>query len=171
MWSVNSQQRLAYSAANARKSRTIIKASPKIKLMQEHAWERVIDTDIEAKLLPFCKQPLRDLLMIMRDSGMRNQKEVFRMRWEHLDWGNKQYFVYESKSPKGRRFVPISPRVRQALLARYSEQKEGWIFPFKRARGPGGAFENGRKTVRESQEGGWVAKRRSPPLCASWLWN
>jgi integrase len=113
---------------------TIIKASPKIKLMQEHARERVIDADIEAKLLPFCKQPLRDVLMIMRDSGMRNRKEVFRMRWEHLDWGNKRYFVYESKSPKGRRYVPISPRVRQALLARYSEQKEGWIFPSKRAR-------------------------------------
>jgi integrase len=29
--------------------------------------------------------------------------------------------------------VPISPRVRQALLARYSQQKEGWIFPSKRA--------------------------------------
>jgi integrase len=56
-----------------------------------------------------------------------------RRRWEHLDWANKRYFVYESKSPKGRRFVPISPRVRQALLARYSEQKEGWIFPSKRA--------------------------------------
>lgn len=140
MWSVKSQQRLAYSAADARKSQrmeewTIIKASPKIKLMQEHARERVIDADIEAKLLPFCKQALRDVLIIMRDSGMRNQKEVFRMRWEHLDWGNKRYFVYESKSPKGRRYVPISPRVRQALLARYSEQKEGWIFPSKRARG------------------------------------
>jgi integrase len=73
--------------------------------------------------------------MIMRDSGMRNQKEVFRMRWEHLDWGNKRYFVCESKSPKGRRFVPISPRVRHALLARYSEQEEGWIFPSKRAAG------------------------------------
>jgi integrase len=31
--------------------------------------------------------------------------------------------------------VPISPRVRQALLARYSEQKEGWIFLSKRAGG------------------------------------
>ena len=61
---------------------TIIKASPKIKLMQEHARERVIDADIEAKPLTFCKQPLRDVLTIMRDSGMRNQKEVFRMRWE-----------------------------------------------------------------------------------------
>ena len=72
--------------------------------------------------------------MIMRDSGMRNQKEVFRMRWEHVDWANDRYFVYESKSPKGRRFVPISPRVRQALLARYEGQKEGWVFPSKRAK-------------------------------------
>jgi integrase len=68
---------------------------------QERARERIIDAEIDTKLLPFCKQPLRDILMIMRDSGMRNQKEVFRMRWEHLDWGNKRYFVYESKSPKG----------------------------------------------------------------------
>jgi integrase len=112
----------------------IIKAAPKIKLMQEHARERIIDAHIEAKLLPFCKQPLRDVLMIMRDSGMRNQKEVFTMRWEHVDWANNRYFVYDSKSPKGRRFVPISPRVRLALLARYSEEKEVWVFPSKRAR-------------------------------------
>ena len=71
--------------------------------------------------------------MIMRDSGMRNQKEVFRMRWEHMDWENCRYFVYDSKSPKGRRYVPISPRVRQGLLTRYSGQTEGWIFPSKRA--------------------------------------
>jgi integrase len=112
----------------------VIKAAPKIKLRQEQARQRVIDAHIEAQLLPFCKQPLRDVLMIMRDSGMRNQKEVFRMRWEHLDWANSRYFVYESKSTKGRRFVPISPRVRQALLARYSNQKEGWVFPSKRAK-------------------------------------
>jgi len=112
----------------------LIKAAPKIKLMQEHARERIIDVHIEAKLLPFCKQPLRDVLMIMRDSGMRNQKEVFTMRWEHVDWANNRYFVYDSKSRKGRRFVPISPRVRQALLARYSGEKEGWVFRSKRAK-------------------------------------
>jgi integrase len=111
----------------------VIKAAPKIKLVQEPTRQRIIDVHVEAKLLPFCKQPLRDVLMIMRDSGMRNQKEVFTMRWEHLDWTNSRYFVYDSKSPKGRRFVPISPRVRQALLTRYSGQKEGWIFPSKRA--------------------------------------
>jgi len=108
---------------------TIIKASPKIKLMQEHARERVIDADIEAKLLPFCKQPLRDVLMIMRDSEMRNQKEVFRMRWEHLDWDNKRYFVYESKSPKGRRYVPISPRVARHFWRDTRSRRRDGSFP------------------------------------------
>jgi integrase len=70
----------------------------------------------------------------MRDAGMRNQKEVFTMRWEHMDWSNSRYFVYDSKSPKGRRHVPISPRVLQTLLVRYSDQKEGWVFPSKRAK-------------------------------------
>jgi integrase len=112
----------------------LIRSAPKIKLMSESVRARIIDAHVEAKLLPFSKQPLRDVLMIMRDSGMRNQKEVFRMRWEHMDWSNNRYFVYESKSPRGRRFVPISPRVRKALLARYSNQTEGWVFPSKRSK-------------------------------------
>lgn len=112
----------------------VLKAVPRIKLGQEHQRERIIDERIEAQLLPFCKQPLRDVLMIMRDTGLRNQKEVFAMRWEYVDWANSRYFVYDSKTPKGRRHVPISPRVRDALLRRCSEQKEGWVFPAKRAR-------------------------------------
>ncbi len=91
----------------------VLRAAPKIELQQERERERIIDEHVEARLLPFCKQPLRDVLMIMRDAGMRNQKEVFTMRWEHLDWSNSRYFVYDSKTPKGRRHVPISPRVLQ----------------------------------------------------------
>src|SRR6266436_6787606 len=91
----------------------MLRAAPKIKLKQERERERIIDEHVEARLLSFCKQPLRDVLMIMRDAGMRNQKEVFTMRWEHLDWSNSRYFVYDSKTPKGRRHVPISPRVLQ----------------------------------------------------------
>jgi integrase len=112
----------------------VLEAAPKIKLHQERQRERIIDERIEARILPFCKQPLRDVHMIMRDAGMRNQKEVLTMRWEHMDWSNSRYFVYDSKTPKGRRHVPISPRVCQALLARHSEQKEGWVFPSRRAR-------------------------------------
>lgn len=115
----------------------ILRAAPKVKLVQEKPRARVIDEAIEAKLLPFCDQNLKDVLMIMRDTGMRNRKEVFRMRWEHVDWGKNLYFVYESKTPKGRRFVPISPRVHKALEARHTKQKKpkaGWVFPARRGK-------------------------------------
>jgi len=115
----------------------ILRAAPKIKLVQEKPRSRVIDEAIEAKLRPFCDQNLKDVLMIMRDTGMRNRKEVFLMRWEHVDWTNNLYFVYESKTPKGRRFVPISPRVRRALEARHAKQKKpkaGWVFPARRGK-------------------------------------
>jgi hypothetical protein len=59
------------------------------------------------------------------DAGMRNQKEVFTMLRE-LDWSNSRYFLYDSKTSMGRRHVPISPRILQALLVRYSNHKEGW---------------------------------------------
>ena len=88
--------------------------------MQEHARERVIDPDIEAKLLPFCKPPLADVLMIRRDSGMRNQKEVFRMRWEHLDWSNKRYFVY--KSPAG--YAQLLKTLFKAIEKAYERRRE-----------------------------------------------
>jgi integrase len=69
---------------------------------------------------------------------MRNQKEVFIMRWEHVDWTASRYFVYESKTPKGRRWVPLSPRVVRILEKRHAEQdqkarKAGWVFCSKRA--------------------------------------
>src|SRR2546421_6480414 len=116
----------------------LIKAAPKLKLLPENERQRMLDAETEAKLLPFCKDPLANVLIIMRDCGMRNQKEVFTMRWEYVDWTGNRYFVYESKTPKGRRWVPLSPRVIRILEKRYSDQdrkarKAGWVFPSKRA--------------------------------------
>lgn len=88
---------------------------------------------VVALLLPPCRQPLCDVLTIMRDSGMRNQKEVFTMRWEYVDWGNSRYYVYESKWPGGRRFVPLSPRVQRALRVRQPGRSEGLVIPSKRS--------------------------------------
>jgi len=36
----------------------------------------------------------------MRDTGMRNQRELYRMRIENLDWGNRVIFVPDSKTAK-----------------------------------------------------------------------
>jgi integrase len=52
----------------------------------------------------------------MRDTGMRNQRELYRMRIENLDWQNRVIFVPDSKTAEGRRLVPMSRRVSDLLL-------------------------------------------------------
>jgi integrase/recombinase XerD len=69
----------------------------------------------------------------MRDIGMRNQRELCRVRIENLDWENRVIFVPESKTPEGRRLVPMSRRVLERLRAPCGTRAEGWVFPSKRS--------------------------------------
>ena len=64
---------------------------------------------------------------------MRNQRGLYRMRIEDLDWGNRVIFVPDSKTPEGRRLVPMSRRVFELLRARRGTRTEGWVFPSKRS--------------------------------------
>ena len=54
----------------------------------------------------------------MRDTGMRNARELYRMRVENIDWNSRVIFNPNSKTKKGRRFVPMSDRVMDILLVR-----------------------------------------------------
>jgi integrase/recombinase XerD len=69
----------------------------------------------------------------MRDTGMRNQRELYRMRIENLDWQNRVIFVPDSKTEEGRRLVPMSSRVSDLLRARCGTRTEGWVLPSNRA--------------------------------------
>jgi integrase len=75
----------------------------------------------------------RDIVVLMRDTGMRNQRELYRMRMENLDWQNRMIFVPDSKTAEGRRLVPMSRRVSDLLRARCGTRSEGWVFPSNRA--------------------------------------
>src|SRR5205085_1738044 len=110
----------------------VIPSAPRIKLLKEYGRERLIDAAAEAKLLAVAKQPLRDVLLVMLDTGLRPQ-EVFRMRWEHVNWQAKTIFNPFGKTRSSRRYVPMSERVMRALLVRHSGQSEGWAFPSKRS--------------------------------------
>jgi integrase len=77
-------------------------------------------------------QPLRDVLLIMLDTGMR-PAEVFRMEWEHVKWDRELIFVPRSKSRKSKRYVPLSERVKAALLSRKTAANAGWVFPSARS--------------------------------------
>ena len=37
------------------------------------------------KLLPVAEQPLKDIIMMMRDTGLRNKRELYLMRVENTE--------------------------------------------------------------------------------------
>ena len=51
------------------------------------------------------------------------------MRIEDLDWNNRAIFVPDSKTPTGRRFIPMSDRVLNLLMVRCAGRRDGWVFP------------------------------------------
>jgi hypothetical protein len=53
--------------------------APKIRLQKEKRRALLIDRDREPQLLSFAHQPLRDVLVIMRDTGLRPD-EVLKLR-------------------------------------------------------------------------------------------
>ena len=120
----------------------VIGHAPKIKMMKEHGRHLRLDEEAERKLLagasackwrPRTREIFRDIVILMRDTGMRNERELFQMRIENLDWKNRVIFVPDSKTPEGRRLVPMSGRVFEILRDRCAARQEGWVFPSKRS--------------------------------------
>ena len=107
---------------------------PKAKLKKEMRREKLLDDVAEAKLMPFLRQPLKDILVIVRDTGMRNVSEVCRMRIEHIDWHNRVIFNPKGKTPEARRSVPMSDRVLDLLMTRCACKIAGWVFPSERSK-------------------------------------
>ena len=96
-------------------------------------------------------EPFRTVLLIMLDSGLR-PGEIFRMRWENIHWDKGLIFNPRGKSRKSRRYVPLTERVKAALLMRKGGENEGWVFPSKKA-------QSGHITDREVSKQWLEAKR------------
>jgi len=86
----------------------LIPRAAKVKLMMEHGRSLRLDDDAEEKLLaastrcnwrPRTRELFCDIIVLMRDTGMRNERELFRMRIENLNWENRVIFVPDSKFP------------------------------------------------------------------------
>ena len=112
----------------------VIRSVPKFRLAKEYGRSLRLDDDAERKLLVVAEQPLRDAIILMRDTGMRNERELYRTRIENIDWNGRVIFVPDSKTPNGRRLVPITDRVLDLLLVRCGDRREGWLFPSKRSK-------------------------------------
>ena len=110
-----------------------ITRAPRIRLAKELGRSGLLCAEYEARLLAVAEQPLRDVVLIIQDGGMR-PAEVFRMLIENINWQRKEYFVPDGKTKNARRFVPLSERVLDALQQRVAGRTSGWVFPAKRSR-------------------------------------
>ena len=113
----------------------LIAKVPRIKLAKELGRNLLLNDEAERKLLPFCGPLLRDIIVLLRDTGMRPKKELFPMRIENLDWNNRVIFVPDSKTPTGRRYIPMSDRVIDLLMMRCANKRDGWVFPANSVKG------------------------------------
>jgi len=112
----------------------LIRSVPKFKLAREYGRSLRLDDEAERKLLAVAEQPLRDAIILMRDTGMRNERELYRTRIENINWKDRVIFVPDSKTLNGRRLVPMTDRVVDLLLVRCGARREGWVFPSKRSK-------------------------------------
>jgi integrase len=112
----------------------VIGVAPTVKLMEEVGRELTIDPETEAKLLAVARQPMKDVLIMIQDTGMRPE-EVFRIRIENIDCTRRLIFNPSGKTKAARRHVPISERMLNLLMVRCGGKRDGWLFPSPRAKG------------------------------------
>jgi integrase len=113
----------------------LIREVPRIKSLKIFPRDRMVTLDDERQLLASCPRPLKDVLIIMLDSGLRNG-EVMKNALGAHQLGERVLFNPKGKTRKARRLVPLSERVIALLWniqLEQSGQTEGWVFPSKKS--------------------------------------
>ena len=101
---------------------------PDFALFKEHGRSLRLNDEAERRLSAVAEQPLGDIIVEMRDTGMRNARELYCMRVENVDFDAGKIFTPDGKTESSRRFIPISSRVKQILEARCAGRSEGWVW-------------------------------------------
>ena len=131
-------------------------------------------TDAEfAAYIALCKQPWRDVALLIRNEGMC-PGECYKLRWEHvlLEDGRDDRLgliqIAEGKTKARRRLLPMVPEVHDALRNRWLAQGKpasGWVFPAESRSGhleQGSAKNYHAKAVKALQAASDAFKRFEP---------
>jgi integrase len=111
----------------------LIGRRPKIALADEVKRERLISPDEEILFLAKANPTMRDVFMLMMDTGAR-PSEAAALGWDCIDFVKGTIFVKSGKTQKARRHLPMTSRVRDMLIARASLSNT-WLFPSPRSNG------------------------------------
>jgi len=57
-----------------------------------------LNDEAERRLSAVAEQPLKDIIVVMRDTGMRNARELYCMRVENMDFDAGTIFTPDSKT-------------------------------------------------------------------------
>jgi integrase len=139
--SINSAIRVLRRVLSLAVEWSVIESAPKLSLLPgERHRERVITQDEEMRYLAGAPPLLADVASVLADTGLRPD-ECYRLRWEDLTWVNGRngsLLVRCGKTKAARRVLPMTPRVRTVLEARWNSTarpQEGWLWPAPTARG------------------------------------
>jgi integrase len=111
----------------------LIRRAPKIKLLPKRERTLRLDDEAERKLraaAPECKWRLRtlelfqDIVVLVRDTGLRNEKELYQIRIEDIHWDRHVLFLPDSKTITGSRDVPLSDRALAFFAGAVAVEKE-----------------------------------------------
>ena len=163
----------------------LVRRVPKLKLAVEFERAQRLDEESEKKLLAaaatcgWTSESLRlfeDVVQLMRDTGMRNRRELYRVRIENINWQTRSIFLPDSKTPEGRRTVPMSERVYEILRRRSRGlpgcREEGRVgVPGPAEEHESSLFDLNHQTFRGSTGKGRPAERAGALLRAPRFWN
>jgi integrase len=123
----NALRTLRRMYSKAKEDKRIVEV-PDFALFKEHGRSLRLNDEAERRLAAVAEQLLMDIIVMMRDTGMRNARELYCMRVENVDFDAGTIFTPDSKTESGRRFIPMSSRVKQILEARCAGRGEGWVW-------------------------------------------
>jgi len=138
----------------------VLSTAPKVKVLSgERRRERVITSEEEARYLAAAPDLLASIASVLTDTGMRPE-ECFRLRWENVTWLNGRngvLLVAHGKTAAARRVIPMTPRVRAVLEARWEsagKPEDGWVWSAQTRRGhvePSSLRKRHARAIRDSK--------------------
>jgi integrase len=99
---------------------------------KERRQPHIMSWDEQNRILQFAPDNLRVLVVLLTETGLRVNREALTLRWEDIDFQDTTLYVRDSKTPDGRRVVPLSELCKETL-ARWQQHTSSfhseWVFP------------------------------------------